>query len=149
MFSSVLGDNIFFLQRNFIQPGKRPLSFLLPTIVRPSEGMCGTYLCLGASGGDKALSSIMQVKSGHMINNFIMRVETTACSGIDPHGLRGRSVKCRDYTIDLCIHKDLHAQVTISMFVWWEFVACSAYEQQTRFKVKLNNNSFIIDFISL
>ncbi|XP_070796056.1 glutathione hydrolase 7 isoform X1 [Pituophis catenifer annectens] len=47
--------------RNFIQPGKRPLSFLLPTIVRPSEGMCGTYLCLGASGGDKALSSIMQI----------------------------------------------------------------------------------------
>uniref|UniRef100_A0A8D0GR86 Glutathione hydrolase n=1 Tax=Sphenodon punctatus TaxID=8508 RepID=A0A8D0GR86_SPHPU len=42
-------------------PGKRPLSFLLPTVVRPSEGMCGTYLCLGASGGDKALSSITQV----------------------------------------------------------------------------------------
>uniref|UniRef100_A0A8D2LQ96 Glutathione hydrolase n=1 Tax=Varanus komodoensis TaxID=61221 RepID=A0A8D2LQ96_VARKO len=47
--------------RNFIQPGKRPLSFLLPTVVRPSEGMCGTYLCLGANGGDKALSSITQV----------------------------------------------------------------------------------------
>ncbi|CAM4549193.1 unnamed protein product [Lepidochelys kempii] len=47
--------------RNLIQPGKRPLSFLLPTIVRPSEGMCGTYLCLGANNGDKALSSITQV----------------------------------------------------------------------------------------
>ncbi|XP_054836819.1 glutathione hydrolase 7 [Eublepharis macularius] len=47
--------------RNFIQPGKRPLSFLLPTVVRPSEGMCGTYLCLGANGGEKALSSITQV----------------------------------------------------------------------------------------
>nr|XP_003220611.1 PREDICTED: gamma-glutamyltransferase 7 [Anolis carolinensis] len=46
---------------NSIQPGKRPLSFLLPTVVRPSEGMCGTYLCLGANGGDKALSSITQV----------------------------------------------------------------------------------------
>ncbi|XP_062445363.1 glutathione hydrolase 7 [Rhea pennata] len=46
---------------NIMQPQKRPLSFLLPTIVRPSEGMCGTYLCLGANNGDKALSSIVQV----------------------------------------------------------------------------------------
>ncbi|XP_062498330.1 glutathione hydrolase 7 isoform X3 [Pezoporus occidentalis] len=46
---------------NLIQPWKRPLSFLLPTIVRPSEGMCGTYLCLGANNGDRALSSIVQV----------------------------------------------------------------------------------------
>ncbi|NXA53818.1 GGT7 hydrolase, partial [Nothocercus julius] len=47
--------------QNLLQPRKRPLSFLLPTIVRPSEGMCGTYLCLGGSNGDKALSSIVQV----------------------------------------------------------------------------------------
>ncbi|NXS91779.1 GGT7 hydrolase, partial [Jacana jacana] len=47
--------------QNLIQPWKRPLSFLLPTIVRPSEGMCGTYLCLGADNGDRALSSIVQV----------------------------------------------------------------------------------------
>ncbi|KAM9218782.1 glutathione hydrolase 7 [Leptosomus discolor] len=47
--------------QNLIQPRKRPLSFLLPTIVRPSEGLCGTYLCLGANNGDKALSSIVQV----------------------------------------------------------------------------------------
>uniref|UniRef100_A0A8C6YVF6 Glutathione hydrolase n=4 Tax=Nothoprocta TaxID=8806 RepID=A0A8C6YVF6_NOTPE len=47
--------------QNLVQPRKRPLSFLLPTIVRPSEGMCGTYLCLGGSNGDKALSSIVQV----------------------------------------------------------------------------------------
>ncbi|KFV12095.1 Gamma-glutamyltransferase 7, partial [Pterocles gutturalis] len=47
--------------QNLIQPRKRPLSFLLPTIVRPSEGMCGTYLCLGANNGDKALSGIVQV----------------------------------------------------------------------------------------
>ncbi|NWR76973.1 GGT7 hydrolase, partial [Centropus unirufus] len=46
---------------NLPQPRKRPLSFLLPTVVRPSEGLCGTYLCLGASGGDRALSSIAQV----------------------------------------------------------------------------------------
>ncbi|NXX39926.1 GGT7 hydrolase, partial [Tricholaema leucomelas] len=47
--------------QNLLQPGKRPLSFLLPTIVRPSQGMCGTYLCLGANNGDRALSSIVQV----------------------------------------------------------------------------------------
>lgn len=47
--------------QNLIQPRKRPLSFLLPTVVRPSEGMCGTYLSLGANSGDKALSGIVQV----------------------------------------------------------------------------------------
>ncbi|KFR03030.1 Gamma-glutamyltransferase 7, partial [Opisthocomus hoazin] len=47
--------------QNLIQPRKRPLSFLLPTIVRPSEGLCGTYLCLGANNGDRALSGIVQV----------------------------------------------------------------------------------------
>ncbi|NXS78842.1 GGT7 hydrolase, partial [Erpornis zantholeuca] len=47
--------------QNLVQPRKRPRSFLLPTIVRPSEGMCGTYLCLGANNGDRALSSIVQV----------------------------------------------------------------------------------------
>uniref|UniRef100_A0A8C0UG05 Glutathione hydrolase n=2 Tax=Cyanistes caeruleus TaxID=156563 RepID=A0A8C0UG05_CYACU len=47
--------------QNLLQPRKRPRSFLLPTIVRPSKGMCGTYLCLGANNGDRALSSIVQV----------------------------------------------------------------------------------------
>ncbi|MBN3311438.1 GGT7 hydrolase, partial [Atractosteus spatula] len=44
-----------------IQPGKRPVSFLLPTVVRPALGFCGTYLSLGSSSGDRALSSIAQV----------------------------------------------------------------------------------------
>ncbi|XP_061865261.1 glutathione hydrolase 7 isoform X2 [Colius striatus] len=47
--------------QNVVEPGKRPLSFLLPTIVRPAQGLCGTYLCLGANNGDRALSSIVQV----------------------------------------------------------------------------------------
>nr|XP_033771037.1 glutathione hydrolase 7 isoform X2 [Geotrypetes seraphini]XP_033771038.1 glutathione hydrolase 7 isoform X2 [Geotrypetes seraphini] len=46
---------------NVIQPGKRPMSFLLPTIVRPAQGLCGTYLSLGGSSGDRALSGITQV----------------------------------------------------------------------------------------
>ncbi|XP_051788787.1 glutathione hydrolase 7 [Erpetoichthys calabaricus] len=47
--------------RNSIQPGKRPLSFLLPTVVRPGQGLCGTYLALGASSGEAALSGVTQV----------------------------------------------------------------------------------------
>ncbi|XP_063064418.1 glutathione hydrolase 7 [Engraulis encrasicolus] len=47
--------------RNQVQPGKRPLSFLMPTAVRPSGGLCGTYVALGSSNGDRALSGITQV----------------------------------------------------------------------------------------
>ncbi|GAA6089424.1 glutathione hydrolase 7 [Tachysurus ichikawai] len=46
---------------NSVQPGKRPLSFLMPTVVRPSLGVCGTYVALGSSNGDRALSGITQV----------------------------------------------------------------------------------------
>ncbi|XP_038613245.1 LOW QUALITY PROTEIN: glutathione hydrolase 7 [Tachyglossus aculeatus] len=47
--------------KNSVQPGKRPLSFLLPTVVRPAEGLCGTYLTLGANGASRGLSSLVQV----------------------------------------------------------------------------------------
>lgn len=46
---------------NTIQPGKRPLSFLMPTAVRPAVGLCGTYVAVGSSNGAKALSGITQV----------------------------------------------------------------------------------------
>lgn len=46
---------------NRLQPGKRPLSFLMPTIVRPAVGLCGTYVATGSSNGEKALSGITQV----------------------------------------------------------------------------------------
>ncbi|KAG8446228.1 hypothetical protein GDO86_013901 [Hymenochirus boettgeri] len=46
---------------NTVEPGKRPLSFLLPTVVRPAHGLCGTYLSLGGSNGDRALTGIAQV----------------------------------------------------------------------------------------
>ncbi|XP_034551647.1 glutathione hydrolase 7 isoform X2 [Notolabrus celidotus] len=46
---------------NKVQPGKRPMSFLMPTAVRPAVGLCGTYLAVGSSNGDKALSGITQV----------------------------------------------------------------------------------------
>ncbi|XP_026187139.1 glutathione hydrolase 7 [Mastacembelus armatus] len=46
---------------NRLQPGKRPMSFLMPTAVRPAVGLCGTYVAVGSSNGQKALSSITQV----------------------------------------------------------------------------------------
>ncbi|XP_051735369.1 glutathione hydrolase 7 [Ctenopharyngodon idella] len=50
-----------FNQRNSVEPGKRPASFLTPVAVRPSIGLCGTYIALGSSNGDRALSGIAQV----------------------------------------------------------------------------------------
>ncbi|RXN02752.1 gamma-glutamyltransferase 7 [Labeo rohita] len=47
--------------RNTVEPGKRPASFLTPIAVRPSIGLCGTYVALGSSNGDRALSGITQV----------------------------------------------------------------------------------------
>ncbi|XP_071332536.1 glutathione hydrolase 7 isoform X3 [Trachinotus anak] len=46
---------------NNLQPGKRPMSFLMPTAVRPAVGLCGTYVAVGSSNGEKALSGITQV----------------------------------------------------------------------------------------
>ncbi|XP_053279779.1 glutathione hydrolase 7 isoform X1 [Pleuronectes platessa] len=46
---------------NNLQPGKRPMSFLMPTAVRPAVGLCGTYVAIGSSNGEKALSGITQV----------------------------------------------------------------------------------------
>lgn len=37
------------------------MSFLIPTAVRPAVGLCGTYVAVGSSNGDKALSGITQV----------------------------------------------------------------------------------------
>ncbi|XP_042348283.1 glutathione hydrolase 7 [Plectropomus leopardus] len=47
--------------RNSVQPGKRPMSFLMPTAVRPAVGLCGTYVAVGSSNGEKSLSGITQV----------------------------------------------------------------------------------------
>ncbi|KAF7659910.1 hypothetical protein LDENG_00291150 [Lucifuga dentata] len=46
---------------NSPQPGKRPMSFLIPTAVRPAVGQCGKYVALASSNGDRALSGITQV----------------------------------------------------------------------------------------
>ncbi|XP_071227038.1 glutathione hydrolase 7-like isoform X6 [Salvelinus alpinus] len=46
---------------NRVQPGKRPLSFIMPTIVIPSLGKCGSYVALGSSNGEHSLSGVTQV----------------------------------------------------------------------------------------
>lgn len=50
-----------FNPRNSVEPGKRAASFLMPIMVRPSIGVCGTYIALGSSNADRALSGITQV----------------------------------------------------------------------------------------
>ncbi|XP_051947289.1 glutathione hydrolase 7-like [Xyrauchen texanus] len=50
-----------FNPHNSIEPRKRPASFLSPIALRPSIGLCGTYIALGSSNGDRAISGITQV----------------------------------------------------------------------------------------
>ncbi|XP_035014091.1 glutathione hydrolase 7 isoform X5 [Hippoglossus stenolepis] len=52
---------------NNLQPGKRPMSFLMPTAVRPAVGLCGTYVAIGSSNGEKALSGITQCAQGERL----------------------------------------------------------------------------------
>ncbi|XP_010880201.2 glutathione hydrolase 7 isoform X2 [Esox lucius] len=47
--------------RNRVQPGKRPMSSNIATIVLPSLDKCGKYVALGSSNGDHGLSGIAQV----------------------------------------------------------------------------------------
>ncbi|XP_032369017.1 glutathione hydrolase 7 [Etheostoma spectabile] len=48
-------------QKNRVQPGKRPLSSLMPTIVVPSWHKCGIYMALSSSAGQESLGVITQV----------------------------------------------------------------------------------------
>ncbi|XP_070708475.1 glutathione hydrolase 7-like [Pempheris klunzingeri] len=48
-------------QKNRVQPGKRPLLSLMPTIVVPAGSKCGTYVALSSSAGRQSLSVITQV----------------------------------------------------------------------------------------
>ncbi|XP_045548055.1 glutathione hydrolase 7 isoform X1 [Salmo salar] len=54
---------------NRVQPGKRPLSFIMPTIVIPSLGKCGSYVALGSSNGEHSLSGVTQVLINILLYN--------------------------------------------------------------------------------
>ncbi|AWP03332.1 putative ubiquitin carboxyl-terminal hydrolase CYLD isoform 2 [Scophthalmus maximus] len=55
--------------RNEVQPGKRPLSFLMPTIVVPAWNKCGIYMALSSSGGQESLSAITQLLIDALTNH--------------------------------------------------------------------------------
>uniref|UniRef100_S4R7Y3 Glutathione hydrolase n=1 Tax=Petromyzon marinus TaxID=7757 RepID=S4R7Y3_PETMA len=48
-------------QANVMGPGRRPITWALPTIARPLRGLCGTYLSLGGSKGPADTSSLAQI----------------------------------------------------------------------------------------
>uniref|UniRef100_A0A8C6NWT2 Gamma-glutamyltransferase 7 n=1 Tax=Nothobranchius furzeri TaxID=105023 RepID=A0A8C6NWT2_NOTFU len=48
-------------QMNHIGPGKRPLTFLMPSVMVPVWNKCGTYMGLSSSGGPNRLREITQV----------------------------------------------------------------------------------------
>lgn len=51
----------FVLQKTRVEPGRRPLSFLMPSVMVPVWNRCGTYMALSSSGGPKRLREITQV----------------------------------------------------------------------------------------
>lgn len=52
---------LFVPQRNGTQPGKRPLTSLMPTIVLPASSEGGIYMALSSPGGPQGFSAITQV----------------------------------------------------------------------------------------
>ena len=50
-----------FIQANFIQPGKRPLSSICPVIALYKSDLCGRQVVLGGSGGSRITSAVIQV----------------------------------------------------------------------------------------
>ncbi|KAM4740190.1 glutathione hydrolase 7-like [Anableps anableps] len=48
-------------QKNSLEPGKRPLTFLMPALMVPTRNKCGTYMALSSSGGLNHLSDVTQV----------------------------------------------------------------------------------------
>ncbi|XP_061584303.1 glutathione hydrolase 7-like [Cololabis saira] len=44
-----------------VQPGPRPLAFLMPSVLVPVRDKCGPYMALSSSGGPNRLSKVIQV----------------------------------------------------------------------------------------
>ncbi|XP_037535057.1 glutathione hydrolase 7-like [Nematolebias whitei] len=56
-------------QNNRVEPGKRPLSFLMPAAIVPALNRCGTYMALSSSGGENRLSEIIQMLDGVLFHH--------------------------------------------------------------------------------
>ncbi|KAK5623377.1 hypothetical protein CRENBAI_015395 [Crenichthys baileyi] len=48
-------------QKNSMEPGRRPLTFLMPAVMIPTWNKCGTYMALSSSGGPHRLSEVTQM----------------------------------------------------------------------------------------
>ncbi|XP_038152380.1 glutathione hydrolase 7-like [Cyprinodon tularosa] len=48
-------------QNNVLEPGKRPLTFLMPAVMVPTWNKCGTYMALSSSGGTNRLNKVTQM----------------------------------------------------------------------------------------
>ncbi|XP_021169769.2 glutathione hydrolase 7 isoform X1 [Fundulus heteroclitus] len=51
-------------QKNSLEPGKRPLTFLMPAMMVPTWNKCGSYMALSSSGGPNRLSEVTQMLVG-------------------------------------------------------------------------------------
>nr|XP_019942009.1 PREDICTED: gamma-glutamyltransferase 7-like [Paralichthys olivaceus] len=74
------------IQRNGVQPGKRPLSFLMPTIVVPARHKCGIYMVLSSSGGQECFSATTQVLINALSKNKEKNVSVSLKRLHVPHG---------------------------------------------------------------
>lgn len=81
-FKKVLTHSPFVLQKIRVEPGRRPLSFLMPSVIVPVWNRCGTYMGLSSSGGRKRLSEITQVFSFLFFFFFIFNLKLVLLSEI-------------------------------------------------------------------
>ncbi|XP_023254819.1 glutathione hydrolase 7-like [Seriola lalandi dorsalis] len=56
-------------QRNGVQPGKRPLSSVMPTIVVPAWHKCGIYMALSSTGVSATTQVLISALSNHQEKN--------------------------------------------------------------------------------
>ncbi|XP_056244417.1 glutathione hydrolase 7-like [Seriola aureovittata] len=56
-------------QRNGVQPGKRPLSSVMPTIVVPAWNKCGIYMALSSTGVSATTQVLISALSNHQEKN--------------------------------------------------------------------------------
>uniref|UniRef100_A0A3Q2GFH0 Gamma-glutamyltransferase 7-like n=1 Tax=Cyprinodon variegatus TaxID=28743 RepID=A0A3Q2GFH0_CYPVA len=62
------------------QPGKRPLTFLMPAVMVPTWNKCGTYMALSSSGGTNRLNEVTKVCSD--LKGQVSKVEVLSPSKV-------------------------------------------------------------------
>uniref|UniRef100_A0A3Q2DXH1 Gamma-glutamyltransferase 7-like n=1 Tax=Cyprinodon variegatus TaxID=28743 RepID=A0A3Q2DXH1_CYPVA len=67
-------------QNNVLEPGKRPLTFLMPAVMVPTWNKCGTYMALSSSGGTNRLNEVTKVCSD--LKGQVSKVEVLSPSKV-------------------------------------------------------------------